>query len=541
MAGKVDKNGRSHDTAGRFAGNGESNGNGEFMTADQAEMVEQLLLTVNQTRTSLARQMTTSDEFDPRRSIPDECGWPRTENLTVHAHYKPLYDREPVANRVVELEPRESWKRQPSIQEVRSKEEKGSDTLTEKTAFEKDWDNLGTSLRGGSKFQDEEGSPAWAWLKRADIQSRIGSFGLLLIGLNDGKKLEEEAETATEITFLRVYDESLVSIVDYERDETNPRFGDPLAYTVMMSDPTSRPGTSQSEPPQEHRVHWTRVIHLADNRTTSEVFGIPAMLPVINPLVDIRKIRGGSAEMYWLGALPGWSWESHPALGGDVEVPDAETMKRSFEDLLNGLQRVSASSGGALKSLAPQVVDPNPQIRAQIEAICIQKGCPVRIFIGSERGELSSQQDERAWNSRMEARQDDYLTPFVIVPFVDRLIMLGVLSEPEAYSVTWPPLSIATAEQQAEMAGKITEAIVKYIQGGGDQLIIETDFLVEVIGMPRDLADKIVEAATKQLEDEEDDEPDGGPEVPMIEEQFGEPIQGSPGEPDEGESNEPRA
>jgi len=101
--------------------------------------------------------------------------------------------------------------------------------------------------------------------------------------------------------------------------------------------------------------------------------------------------------------------------------------------------------------MAPTVVDPTAQIAVQIEAICIKLGIPIRIFKGSERGELASSQDDAAWNDRLRLRQMYYITPRIVIPFIDRLIMLGVLSEPVGYSVTWDDLESTTKADKARI------------------------------------------------------------------------------------------
>src|SRR5262245_49201093 len=90
------------------------------------------------------------DRFlDPRRSIADECGWPKGGDLTPQK-YQDLYDREPVATRVVQVMPRECWQVQPSVYEDEDAENA--------TAFEDAWDALGQSLRGeNSWYRDEQG------------------------------------------------------------------------------------------------------------------------------------------------------------------------------------------------------------------------------------------------------------------------------------------------------------------------------------------------------------------------------------------------
>jgi hypothetical protein len=455
---------------------------------------------------------------DPRRDIDDECGYPRDVASGFSANnFQDLFEREPIATRVVQLLPKESWQVTPTVYE-----DEDSDNVTD---FEQAWDDLGKGLRGKSWHNQEKGSSIWEYLARIDELSGIGTFGVILLGIDDGRLLNEPADgvdpdgfpsasdmsgvstgsvrgasptkaqdtknpkdltkprgpvskdiyggaitksgdpyldskmgtdsqylgtqfspsqatkkdteedsvdgkPARKLLFIRVFPEYLIQIVQYEANMYSPRFGQPLMYKITLNDPR-QPHTGVGLPLSTVMVHWSRVIHIADNLTSSEIFGVPRMRPVLNRLLDLRKLYGGSAEMYWKGAFPGYSIETNPQLGGDVAV-DTAAIQDMMENYMNGLQRYMQFMGMTAKSLSPQVVDPTTQIQVQLEAICIQLACPIRVFKGSERGELASSQDDSAWNDRLRHRQNEYITPKIIVPFIDRLIMLGVLPEPSA-------------------------------------------------------------------------------------------------------------
>ncbi len=451
--------------------------------------------------------------LDRRRSIDDEAGYPKTHELDIE-EYQQLYDRESVAARVVEVLPKEAWNIQPSVFET--------EDIDQDTEFEIAWHNLGHSLSPVSWLSGENDNPIWEILERVDILSGIGSYGVLLLGLNDGQDMLEPAENKSfssvseeselgennnsRLLFVRAFGESLVKISKFVDDPSNPRFGQPETYGITFSDPREdqRSG-STSKPSGTREVHWSRVIHIADNLSSSEVFGIPRMRPVYNRLYDLKKLYGGSAEMYWKGAFQGLSFESHPQLGGDITLTssDRQKMKDEFEQYQNGLQRAMFTTGMEVKSLAPQVVDPTPQIDTQLEAICIKIGIPKRIFTGSERGELASSQDIVTWNSRVAGRQNHYLTPRVIAPFIDRCIGLGILPEPkEGYNVVWPDLGASTELEQSMIALQKTDAMGKYIQGGVESLIQPLDYLTRILGMTEDEATEVVDAAVEAIDEQ---------------------------------------
>ena len=66
---------------------------------------------------SLGRQQFISQFLDSRRSIDDDAGYPRHEELGIKQYHE-MYAREALSARVVEVLPRESWKVQPSVFET---------------------------------------------------------------------------------------------------------------------------------------------------------------------------------------------------------------------------------------------------------------------------------------------------------------------------------------------------------------------------------------------------------------------------------------
>jgi len=480
----------------KAAAKADANGNGQATL--NAEQIMRILVNGTFSRAHLARIM-----MDPRRDLNDECGYPSTEELSAEL-YREMYDRLSVAARVVEVLPEESWAMPPTVFEDNDPEVE--------TDFEASWQALGTGLRGAGWYRDEEGSAVWECLKRADVLSRIGSYGAILLGLDDGAELSEPAagldeagrrvgsESDRSLLYVRAFDESLLQITEWERDPKNPRYGLPVKYNVGFADLTATTKATVGQPTAFSAVHWSRIIHLADNLGSSEVFGVPAQRPVWNRLYDLVKLYGGSAEMYWRGAFPGYSIESHPQFG-DIEWPS--DLKDQVEQWTNGLQRFFRLGGVTMKDHAPQVVDPTPQIGAQVEAICIQIDVPKRIFTGSERGELASSQDARKWARRVGRRQTRYLTPRVVVPFVDRLIALGVLVEPsDGYGVGWPDLAALSPEERATVADKRTQALAKYVGGDVHELIPPMDYLTRELGYTPDEATSMLEAAAERVAEE---------------------------------------
>lgn len=469
----------------------------EGLTDNEAYWTAELAYNTITSRSQFVKGM-----LDPRRDINSECGFLETDQILMD-DYRELWNREAIAARVVELMPAECWSLQPNVFENQD-----SDTPTE---FEKAWNEVAKNLRGSGWYKSEESNPIWEYLKRADTLSGIGHYGVILLGINDGKDLSEPIEGINEqgkrvgkfkyeITYVRVFDQSLAEISDWEGKPNNPRFGLPTQYNITFNDLTEQIETGGGVDVTTKTVHWSRVVHIADNLGSSEVLGIPRMRPVFNNLMSIRKVLAGSGEMYWRGAFPGISFETHPALGGDVAI-DETRLKKQIEDYQNKLQRYVALTGMTAKSLTPQVISPAEYLEAQIDAICIKLGVPKRVFIGSERGELASSQDAIAWNRRVMERRMRYVTPRVIIPFIDRLITLGILPEPKEYFVTWPELDFLSPQEKADITVKRMDAMTKWAAGGLEGVLPPMEMLTLEMGYTDEEATQILEAARAQLED----------------------------------------
>lgn len=423
---------------------------------------------------------------DPRRNLEEECGYPWRVDRTL---YREMYDREGVAARVVSLWPDECWSAEPKVYETEDPDE---------TDFE-------LTLKA---LMSRHYLPHY-W-HRVDELSGIGHFGILLLGIDDGKDLLEPANGIKEtgevvpgaakdrkLLYIRPFDESLVYVSQYQTDSRNPRYGLPLFYNVNFVDPNAiGVGPQTTLEMTRKKVHWSRVVHIADNRKNSEVFGEPRQQNVFNRLLDLRKVLGGSAEMFYKGGFPGISVEMMPELAIQGATFDTDKMKEELAMYMNGLQRFLTLTGVTAKPLLPNIAQPEMHIDAQINAICITKGVPKRIFQGSEAAQLASGQDQRTWNKRLTRRNDQYLTPHVIRATIDRLIALGCLVPPkEDYNAEWPDLNSPTDLDKATAALAWTQALAAYAAGNVEAIVPLLEFLTIFFELPIEKAQAIVDAA----------------------------------------------
>ena len=452
-----------------------------------------------------------------KKDIKQECDLPETVNIRL-IDYKEMYDRNPIANRVVGVLPDECWQTCPLMYE--------DEDASVSTDFEKAWKDLGKSFVGEESWfeSDQEGNPLWEYLHRADKVSGIGHFGLIVLGIDDGKNLDQpidgfqdpepndkspssvyvhNARKQRKLIYISVFGENSLQTggVEYDNNPHSPRYRKPRIYNIDLGDMDTTDSSTMGREDRTVRVHWSRVIHIADNLDSSDIIGTPRQLPVWNNLLALDKIYNGDGESFWKNSSPRTYFETHPQLGGDVSV-DIESLRQAVSKMDNGMQKWMFLMGMAAKTVAPQVVDPKSHVDTQIDAICVKLAIPKRIFLGSERGELASGQDDSTWNDRVRARQRKHCIGRIIVPFVNRLIMIGVLPQPKLYKVEWPDPENLKPIEKATLAVTRIDAMSKYIAGGVQQLIDPLDFFVNELDMDEEDAKGQLERAQKAAEDE---------------------------------------
>lgn len=433
---------------------------------------------------SLRRFILSGETLD----IDRECKYP--SELSV-MDMLDAFNRNGIASRIVSLYPCESWQVEPSVYE--------NPSSATKTPFEKSVHEL---LKRISLFHK---------LEILDIIAGIGRYGILLLGFDDGKDLSEKVPSLNsdgtkrrggkkyDLIYARPIPEVYASIKEIDTDVSSPRYGMPLLYEIQFVDsvPSSDvSGFGSSFSVKKVLVHWTRVIHFADNQMYSDVYGIPRLQQVYNHVLDLKKVLGASGQGYWNGGFPGISLETHPSL--EYVDFDEETKNRTKEEIANfqsGLQRYLATVGMTVRTLSPNIADPSPHIRAHLTAISIAMAVPSRIFMGAEEGKLASNQDSRIWVKRLRKRQTQIINNYLILPTLNRLIAVGAIKENKSdIKIFWPDLAAPSGYDKAIIFQKVTDALSKYISGKVYKIISVRDYLHNIMSLDTEEVDMILES-----------------------------------------------
>jgi len=377
--------------------------------------------------------------------------------------YQRLFNRNPLASRVVRAFPTECWQTHPEIFDRDAPSE---------SAFE-------TEVR--QLVMDHN---VWGTLERADILSGIGAYGIIVFGLDDDAPMDspvvgyEEGTCNHNLLFLRVFPHSMVRISSFCTDPTSPRYGNPEIYSIQQ-----RPMVDfEVEVTGEFstlNVHWSRVLHVADNRETSEIFGVPRLQLVYNILLDVEKVLGCSGEMFYKGTYPGYAVTTKNV--GMPQQFNSEELERKFAELHNGYQRFIGLQNADITALPSMYSEPSGLLDQYVQMIAIALGIPDRILKGSERGELASGQDAVLWNARVQGRRDGYCVPCIVRPFINRLVRYGAVKAAvnNDYSIEWKGSESQDPLISADYANKLLNNLQLYASNDLQRFIAPKDFLIK--------------------------------------------------------------
>lgn len=489
-----------------------------------------------------------SDRMDVRRDVDKECGYPK---YVTPDQYKDYYDRKSVPSKVVEFMPRQAFKRGPEIYD-----DENEDTTSPFEQFVRDLNDVFHQDQNYHEDEEGRGTLLNDFFRRVVICSRIGRYGIVLIGLNDGKALSEPVDgwnekgsvrttyldkygddlstpkvkgritnkggklvdppyrltfnremaqnyaavSATKkpkdrINFLQCYPEAQARISAVETNEYSRRYGHPVFYQIKSDKRDLEVDALTGDRLELTQVHWSRVVHVPASGLSSDVYGIPEMQQVLSHLVALDNTYGAADAAYWKRAFDTTYFKTDPKFGASGRVN-----KTAIREMVYAIEQ-GFQKHGILEGLEPQSVggppaDPTAFKDAHIEAICVQKDWPVPVFKGYEIGEQASENNSTHFLSNVASFQD-YCTSKAIAPLFNRLIMYGLAPEPKKgkYKVKWPDLKVETEKEKADLAAVTITALAAYTQGGVEAVVPQMELWTEIFKKDADLARRLVDAA----------------------------------------------
>jgi len=409
-------------------------------------------------------------QFNGERDLYEVFGFTRS---LCYQNYYDKYDRQDIAGRIVDAKPNETWRKPPKIKERVEGIREGDN----KTQFEKQWEEIEKDRR----------IRLYNKLNRADRISGIGEFGIILIGVNDGKSLAAEMgqlDGPEDIMYLSPYSQGSTKIDDWEEDPTNPRFGLPKKYKIELRADLNKSNDIDIE---NVKVHHSRVIHIAEDLDENDVYGRPRLKRVYNLLDSLQKLAGASPENFYQNAKT----DLKAQVRDDYELApeDAEELQKNLQEFIHNFTSLVRTEGVDVEMFERNIADPSNPFDVLMSLMSAATGIPKRILLGSESGQMAANQDERTWLSLIEERRNNFAQQQVLEPLIDRFIDYGALVEPpNGYTISWPDLFQKTEKEHAEIMKLKLEA-ANALAEGGSNMIVDVDAVLDEIGLPADTSE----------------------------------------------------
>ena len=403
------------------------------------------LATILMERMGLASLMGT--RFQGQRDYYKTFGY---ESQITFEHMHQKYLRQGLAARVVDAPAQGLWHTPPTI-----------------VSNDKEWNDA------WNRLVNKHG--LWETILRLDKLAGIGRYACLHIavqGLTDTKRDVTRHRTTyknklVEVVHMQVYSQPTAKIQEWEDDPTSPQYMRPRKYTIMGFQ--ERKGSMEDTLPSQalkrvpiNEVHWSQILHLAENCLENPVYGSPRLERVFNDLDDLLKVTGGSAEAFWLTANRGMQLDVDKEM--ELTPEDAKDLSDEIEEFQNQLRRVIRTRGVKINNLGADVSSPKDTYEVIVSNISGGTGIPRRILIGTEAGQLASEQDRANWAERVEGRRVEFGTPNVIFPLLALLTRLSVLPSPEnlTVSVIWPDAYKLSPLEYAQQSAQHARSAVNF-------------------------------------------------------------------------------
>lgn len=448
------------DQANAIKSNGKANGASPSMT-----MLDGKLQTLSALITRAQLGNLAGVQFAGNRKLYEIFGYkkhPTPEDFLAK------YRRQDLVTRIIDAPAAAIWANPPVIEDI---------------ALNDEWQALNRKVK------------LWNGLYRADRLARLNPYSILLCGFDDGGDLSRKLNLnkSKELLYVRAIGSRLVEEITFDSNNRSKRFGFPETYRIKFDDPTVKSSSNQASTVRAAKdltVHHSRVVHIVENPLEDEVFGIPIIEKVYNLLDDLLKVSGGTAEMYWLAGNRGIQVNVDKEM--EINPDDAAALADEIDEYMHQLRRFVRTRGVDMNVLESKPPNPKDVFSMIINLISGTTGIPTRILLGSEAGQLASEQDRANWAERIDERRDLFAEPNMLWPLVDLLQEAKVLKEGDVVW-DWPSAFIQNPLEIGQTQAQTARAIGNISRQTGNKIPMQITSRLEareIIGLEGDLAEE---------------------------------------------------
>jgi len=360
------------------------------------------------------------------------------------------YEHEGIASRIVDAFPNAIWANPPKIGLADSE-------------LRTSWDALAYK------------SKLYNALSRADKLVGIEPYSVLLLGFDDSSDLSTpvDANKVTDLLYVQPYGASRAQIKKWDEDTKSRHFGLPLLYEINPGQENNNSVTSAAASilnaanisanlpnRKKLKIHWTRILHIAENCLEDNIFGIPRLQIVNNYLDDLLKVVGGTSETYWITSNRGLQVDVDKEM--ELNEDDAAALEAELDEYIHNLRRVIRTRGVKIDNLGSNTPNPRDTFAMILSVISGTTGIPRRILVGSEIGQLASTQDRANWAERISERRQLFCEPVIVAPLIQRFASYGLLPDVpnDKDLINWPSAFLMNPLESAQTNAQRARSLI---------------------------------------------------------------------------------
>jgi len=344
--------------------------------------------------------------------------------------------------------------------------------------LDKTWQTSPWLIEGEDEFDESRDETQWekdvkrlfkkknifAAIKETDKRKMVGGYAGLIIQVKDSKKWNQKLEkisAAAIVKFIPVWRGSL-EVTVWDTNEASPTYGQPLMYSYKEH--TEAIGSS----PRMVEMHPSRVIIFGSLTEPESIYE-----PVLNALISLEKVTGGSGEAYIKAAARAL----HIGFDATTDLsqlarahgmkPDqiGELYNEVVQGVSRGIDSAIITQGGKVETITSAVPDPQQPFEVNLQEVGAGMQVPSTIIVGRQTGTLASNEDVKAFNRFGQSRRENEVGPNTRL-VVDWLMEHGVVEQKEDYEVMWDKLTESTDAEKLLNAKTMGEVNSQMLASG---------------------------------------------------------------------------
>ena len=304
----------------------------------------------------------------------------------------------------------------------------------------------------------------WSAIKETDKRKMVGGYAGLIIQVKDSKQWKDKLGTISKesiVKFIPAWRGSL-EVTSWNTDEKSAEYGNPMMFSFKEH------SEAIGSAPRQVEIHPSRVIVFGSITEPESVYE-----PILNALISLEKVTGGSGEAYIKAAARA----IHVGFDKDTNLQDlarAHGLQMAeigtlYDEVVSGLNRGIDSAiitqGGTVNAITSAVPDPVGPFEVNLQEVGAGIGVGSTIIVGRQTGTLASNEDIKAFNRFGQGRRLNEVGPNSRL-VIDWMMDHGVIERKEDYEVMFDELTESTDAEKLLNAKTMGEVNSQMLASG---------------------------------------------------------------------------